>query len=682
MNPTREVYWNISHHWLMYVLLVPTVAVAGYGVWRHVRQWRRGQPALRFDRPLERCGRLLKMAVLQLSLWRDPLAGALHAMIFWGFITLTAATAVVMIHEDFGIHIMQGSFYLYFQSLFVDILGALAVLGTALAGIRRWIMKPRKLVFTDEASWILIAIFVILVSGYCLEGWRIAVTSDKWGSWSPIGQLVANVSLAVASPPVLKTAHVVVWWGHLVLVFAFIAWAPYTKMLHVLTAPLNIFTVDLDSRVGALKPLDFETATSFGINSLEQFTWKELLDLDSCTECGRCTSVCPANSAGKQLSPRDIILDLQQQLHDNDLTSVPADAEPDEDAGPLFPIIGNTPALSPEALWQCTTCAACVDACPVSIEQYPKILDMRRYLAMEEAEMPAMLQDAMTSLEQRGHPFRGTQASRTDWCDGIEIPHFRDVEDPEVLLWVGCGGALVDRNQKSTRALAGLLQHAGVRFGILGKEESCTGDPARRAGNEFLFDTMARDNVKTFETQNVKTVVTSCPHCFNTLQNEYPQLGAEIEVFHHTTYLAKLIGENRLTIDPAAMESITLHDPCYLGRHNGITAEPRRLIEQVSGRPPVEMEQHGEQSFCCGGGGGLSFVEEPSGQRVNVERARQVMETDAATVAVGCPFCTTMLEDGLGAVSGDREVAVKDIAELMWDSIQQTSSRTAADRPN
>ncbi len=675
-SPTRIVYWNINHHWLMYVMLIPTLGIAAYGVWRHVKKWRAGKPVLRFDRPAERFKRLLKMAVLQMPIWRDPLAGAMHAMIYWGFITLGIATTVVAIHSDLNIPIMQGNFYLYFQSLFVDVLGGLAVVGTVLAGIRRWLMKPGKLVFTDEASWILVTIFVILVSGYLLEGCRIAVTDDPWGNWSPVGHFVANVSLNLASRPTLQFWHLIVWWGHLVLVFGFIAWAPYTKMLHVLTAPLNIFTVDLDSRVGAMKTLDFETATSFGINSLEQFTWKELLDFDSCTECGRCSSVCPAHTVGKELSPRDIILDLQKQLHEADFSLIPADGTADEDAGPLFPIIGSTPALSPDALWQCTTCAACVDACPVSIEQFPKILDMRRYLAMEDAEMPPMLQDAMTSLEQRGHPFRGTQASRTDWCEGQEIPHFRDVEDPEVLMWVGCGGALVDRNQKSTLAFANLLKHAGVRFGILGRDESCTGDPARRAGNEFLFDTMARDNVKTFESHRVKSVVTSCPHCFNTLQNEYPQLGANIEVFHHTTFLAKLIGEGRLEVAPESLESITLHDPCYLGRHNGITEEPRDLLKRISGQSSVEMEHHGEQSFCCGGGGGLSFVEEPSDKRVNVERAEQALKTGAATVAVGCPFCTTMLEDGLGAVKGDRDVAVKDIAELMWDSIQRQQSTT------
>lgn len=675
-TPTRIVYWNISHHWLMYVMLIPTVGIAACGVWRHVRKWRAGKPALRFDRPAERFKRLWKMAVLQISIWRDPLAGAMHAMIFWGFITLLIATTVVAIHDDFDIPIMQGNFYLYFQSLFVDILGGLAVVGTAIAATRRWVTKPGKLVFTDEASWILVAIFVILISGYLLEGWRIAVTDDPWGSWSPIGHFVADLSLQLASKPSLQMSHLILWWGHLVLAFGFIAWAPYTKMLHVLTAPLNIFTVDLDSRVGSMKPLDFETATSFGINSLEQFTWKELLDFDSCTECGRCSSVCPANAVGKELSPRDIILDLQGKLHEADFSLIPPAGEADEDAGPLFPIIGSTPALSPDALWQCTTCAACVDACPVSIEQFPKILDMRRYLAMEEAEMPPMLQDAMTSLEQRGHPFRGTQASRTDWSEGHDIPHFRDVEDPEVLMWVGCGGALVDRNQKSTLAFANLLKHAGVRFGILGRDESCTGDPARRAGNEFLFDTMARDNVKTFESNSVRTVVTSCPHCFNTLQNEYPQLGANLEVFHHTTYLAKLIGEGRLEVAPESLESITFHDPCYLGRHNGITEEPRDLLKRITGQAPVEMDNHGEQSFCCGGGGGLSFVDEPPDQRVNVERAEQAVQTGADTVAVGCPFCTTMLEDGLGAVTGERDVAVKDVAELMWDSIQRQQSTT------
>jgi Fe-S oxidoreductase len=664
-DATREVYWNISHAWVMYALLVPTAVVATFGVYRRVRQWRRGQPAARFDRPMERLVRVLKLAILQLSIWRDPLAGALHAMLFWGFVTLLLATTVVMVHHDFNIPIMRGRFYLYFQSLFVDCLGALAMVGAVLAGVRRWGVRPKRLVFTDEANWILILIFLILASGFLLEGWRIAATDDPWAAWSPVGLVVARSSASIVSLGALQTAHAIVWWGHLLLVFGLIAWSPYTKLLHILTAPLNIYASDLNALAGSLRPIDFESAEVFGVNSFEQFTWKDLLDLDSCTECGRCTSVCPANTVGKQLSPRDIILDLRKQLSVDSRGS--ADAQRPS-------LIGQHASLEPEALWQCTTCAACVETCPVAIEQYPKIVDMRRFLVMEETQIPRALQDALTSLEQRGHPFRGSQASRTDWAEGLDVPHIKEVDDPEVLLWVGCGGALVDRNQKSTRALARVLQHAGVRFGILGRDEICTGDPARRVGNEFLFDTLARQNIETLNAQRADTVVTPCPHCFNTFRNEYPQFGGKFEVYHHTTYLAKLIGENRLRIDPDQLETITLHDPCYLGRHNGITDEPRRILNSVAKTPLVEMAQHGKQSFCCGGGGGLSFMNEPAGQRVNFERAEQAMRTGADTVAVACPFCTTMLEDGVGAVQGDRQVVVKDVAELLWEAVERSDS--------
>jgi Fe-S oxidoreductase len=290
---------------------------------------------------------------------------------------------------------------------------------------------------------------------------------------------------------------------------------------------------------------------------------------------------------------------------------------------------------------------------------------------MEMAEYPRQMQDAIASLEQRGHPFRGAQASRTDWAEGLDIPHFSEVDQPEVLLWVGCGGALVDRNQKTTRAVANLLRHAGVRFGILGKDESCSGDPARRIGNEFLFDTLVRQNIETLQSHQVHTVVTPCPHCFNTFKNEYPQFGMKLQVYHHTTYLAKLIGNGQLEIDSAKIDKVTLHDPCYLSRHNGITEAPRRALASITQTAPIEMPRHGKQSFCCGGGGGLSFVDEPAGKRVNVERAKEAVSTGADTVAVACPFCTTMLEDGIGAVKGDRQIEVKDIAELLWDSLQE-----------
>jgi len=655
---TREVLWNISHVWIMYALLLPTLGVAAYGFYRRIKLWRRGLSENRFDCPLERIAMVLKHAVLQLRNWRKLYPGTMHAMIFWGFIVLTIATTVVMIDYDFGIPIMRGQFYLYFQSLFVDIFGALAIVGIAMAGFRRWIVRPKQLVYTTEASVILLAIFVILVSGFLVEGWRIAATADPWGAWSPFGNLVARASETQMSVESMKTAHWFGWWTHLLLVFAFIAWAPYTKLAHVLTSTLNIYTARLAPIGATLRKIDFEKSEKLGINSLAGYTWKDLLDFDACTECGRCTAVCPANRVGKILSPRDIILDLQKLMHD------PL-------ADPTQSYIGVTPALSVEAMWECTTCGACVEACPVSIEQMPKIVDTRRFLVMEDAEFPETMQQALTSLETRGHPLRGTAFSRVDWAQGLKIATMAEAKSADVLLWIGCGGALVERNQKVVRSLAQLLEKASVNFAILGREEKCTGDPARRIGNEFLFETLAQENIATLDRYKVKTVVTSCPHCFNTFRNEYPQFGGQYEVFHHSEYLAKLVAEGKLSADLPNDKKITFHDPCYLGRHNNVYDAPRELVQISSSQAPIEMEQSRGNGFCCGGGGGMSFIDEPPNQRVNQERARQVLETDAEIVAVGCPFCMTMMEDGINARKGDRDVKVMDIAELLWQAVEQ-----------
>jgi Fe-S oxidoreductase len=657
---TRQVLWNIDYVWVMYALLVPTVAVAAYGIYRRVKLWRKGGGENRFDRPLARVGLVLRYAVLQLRTWRKAYPGTMHAMIFWGFVVLFIATVVVLIDYDFGLPIMRGRFYLYFQSLFVDVCGALAIFGIGMAAVRRWIARPRQLVYTTEASVILAVIFAILASGFLVEGWRIAATDDPWGAWSPFGNLVARASRPLMSIEVTTSAHRFAWWTHLLLVFGFIAWAPFTKMAHVVTSTLNIYTARLAPIGATLRKIDFEKEGSLGIDALAGFTWKDLLDFDACTECGRCTAVCPANRVGKGLSPRDIILDLQRLMH-----------APDADFSQRF--IGATPALAVEAMWECTTCAACVEACPVSIEQFPKIVDARRYLVMEDAEFPETMQQALTSLETRGHPFRGTAFSRVDWTAGLNISTLAETKDAEVLLWVGCGGALVERNQKVVRALAQLLERAGVKFAILGREEKCTGDPARRIGNEFLFETLVQENVATLARYGVKKIVTSCPHCFNTLLNEYPQWGGRYEVFHHTQFLAKLVEEGKLDAAATSQKKVTFHDPCYLGRHNGVYDEPRELVQIATGRAGIEMQQSRSNSFCCGGGGGMSFVDEPPNQRVNQERARQALATDADVVAVGCPFCMTMLEDGINATKGQREIKVMDVAELMWQAVQDGS---------
>jgi Fe-S oxidoreductase len=312
-----------------------------------------------------------------------------------------------------------------------------------------------------------------------------------------------------------------------------------------------------------------------------------------------------------------------------------------------------------------------MEACPVFIEQASKIVDLRRYLVMEESDFPDTMQEAITSLESRGHPFRGTQSSRMDWAGGLNVKTMAEALDAEVLLWVGCGGALIERNQKVVRATVQLLEKAGVKFAVLGREEKCTGDPARRIGNEFLFEMMAKENVETLNGYGVKKIVTSCPHCFNTLRNEYPQFGGEYEVYHHSEFLAKLVDEGRIKPAVQGGERVTFHDPCYLGRHNGVFDAPRRLVG-ISSRSTVEMKQNREQGFCCGGGGGMSFVEEPKDKRVNQERARQALETGADVVAVGCPFCMTMMEDGVNAKRGERDVKVMDVAELLWRSVDNS----------
>ena len=683
MDPTqatREVFWNIEYTWLVYVLMVPTLAVFGWGFWLKIRRWRAGQPEVRFDRLGERMQLFLKNAVGQGRTIKRRYAGIFHTLVYTGFIVLFLATTVVAIHHDTPLHIMKGHFYLIFQSLTVDIFGLFVMVGVALAAIRRWISKPKLLVYTDEASWILVTIFVMALTGFMIEGWRIAVTDDPWAAWSPIGNLFALASDPLMSDAAMQTGHVAIWWFHLVVAFGWIAWVPFSKMSHVFTAPLNIFTANLDGYGGSLKTIDFETAERFGINHLGDFTWKDLLDFDACTECGRCTDVCPANTVGKSLSPRDIILDLQALMHKRgDTVLVSGNVDNGNGSGEveLLPIIDQKTAVSPEALFACTTCAACMEACPVHIEQMPKIVDARRYLVMEEADFPEGMMDMMNSLESRQHPFAGTQFSRVDWTEGLDIDVMAEMDDPheaEVLMWVGCGGALVERNRNTVRATAKLLQKAGVKFAILGREESCTGDPARRVGNEFLFEMLAKGNVETMQRYGVRKVVTSCPHCFNSFRNEYPQFGGSYEVYHHSQFLDQLLESGRLDGNGAAVSSngsstITFHDPCYLGRHNGEYDAPRNLLAKLGDARQVEMERSRNTSFCCGGGGGMAFVDEPPDQRVNQERAQEAVDTGADVVAVGCPFCATMLDDGVNARRGDRDVKVKDVAELLWDAV-------------
>ena len=451
--------------------------------------------------------------------------------------------------------------------------------------------------------------------------------------------------------------------------FIWIAWLPYGKMLHIFTSTASVYTANLEPPgTGTLQTLDFETAERLGVSALTDLHWKDLLDLDACTTCGRCQAVCPAYASNQPLSPRNLMLDLRDYLRTHGPNLLKGTHKVDK----LPLLLGE--AVREETIWACTACRACMEECPADIEHVPKIIGMRRHLVMEQSTAPETVLDALKSLEDRVHPYKGTTVSRTDWCEGLNISIAADLREVDVLFWVGCTAAFDARNQKVARAFAALMNKAGVNFTILGSVETCCGDPARRMGSEFSYDMIARANIETISSYKPKRIVTTCPHCFNAIGNEYRQFGGEFTVLHHTELLRELIEAGRLRVSLHATETVTYHDPCYLGRWNGMYEGPRELLK-VSGAKLVEMENSESKSFCCGAGGGHAWMEEHgSGPRINQLRVGQAMATNAEIIAVSCPFCLQMMEDGVKTVAGE-EQAVRDIAELMLESAAETGSQ-------
>jgi Fe-S oxidoreductase len=671
MTPTREVYFNVHHVWVMYLLFVITLTVFGLGLYRRWRLWQIGGPAKRFDNPKERLAGLFRQTGLHEKLLkRYRGAGLYHFAFYWGFFFLLMGTFVVFLQEDLHIPIMRGWFYLIFQSLTLNIFGLLFTIAIAAAMINRYVLRPSRLKpdKPDDAV-ILGLLFTILVTGFIIQGARIQLTQDPWAAWSPVGNVTGRALASVFSTPQLYVLHRFIWWFHLVIVFGFIGWLPYSKLLHIATSPANIYLRNLEPR-GKFPSIDFDTAEDLGVSKLPQFTWKDLLDLDACTECGRCEVNCPATLTQKPLSPKKLILDLREDLHKLDPFPLPmsiatnGDQEQTTESSPLIGAV-----IKEQTLWSCTTCSACMEQCPVMIEQVPKIIQMRQHLVMEQAEFPEDLQGMIRSLEARSHPYPGNSASRVDWMSALDIPVLGEKPDAqyEVLLWVGCAGALNERNRSVTRALAELLIRADIKFAVLGREEKCTGDPAKRIGHEMLFQQLAMQNIATLDNYGVKRVLTACPHCFNTMRNEYPQLGGNYEIVHHTEFLQQLIAQGRLKAKSGSLDSVTFHDPCYLGRYNQVYDAPRNVLDSIPGGKVVEVDNWNKRNaLCCGGGGGFAFMEEKSGTRMNAKRSAQLLDTGAKTVAVGCPFCMMMIDDGVKtAKPEDREVEVLDIAEVL-----------------
>ena len=680
---TRQVQWNVTPAmvWFMYASMVAALAIFAYGTWRRVRLWRLGKPEVRWDRPWERARRVLAAAFAQRNLFRERLPGLMHAAMYFGFVLLFVGTVVVMIHHDLGIPIMRGRFYLYFQSLTLDLAGAFAMVAVGVAAWRRYLLRVPRLEQGKRADAAILATFaLILASGYVLEGIRIIVTQDPWALWSPVGYLT-GLALAAVWPDAgtLRAIHAATWIGHMALWHVTLALIPFTKMFHMLSSPLNIFFANLGAR-SIPAPVDFEdeeAVATLGIKTPFDMTWKQLLDLDACTECGLCQSVCPAWAEGKPLSPKRVILDLRDHVHANaDRYLRAAEARRRGESDVFEQIMAEMPPLAPgvireETLWACTTCRACEQICPVEIEHVPLILQLRQNLAMEQARMPEGVAEAVAGLEVRQHPFRGAGAGRTDWYQGLPVTEMKDVADPaeiEVLYWVGCAAAYDERLQKVAQALVRVMHRAGVRFAVLGAEEQCTGDPARRTGNEYHYDMLARANIETLQRYGVKRIVTHCPHCLQTLGNDYRQLGGVFDVVHHSQFVLELIESGRLPVPASVREKITYHDPCYLGRYNGVFDAPRQVLDRL-GAQRVEMARSRERSFCCGAGGGHAFFDDHAGGKVNRNRAQEAVNTGASTICTACPFCLPMMEDGLRSVGAAESVRVKDFVELVDEAL-------------
>lgn len=621
-----------------------------------------------------RLKRVWNIAFAQTKLLREPLAGLLHLLIFWGFVLFIFAVLESIIqgfYSSFSLSFL-GAFYSVI-TLVQDVFGLLVIGSVLLSLYRRYIQKVPRLQVDKhgmkDAAFILILIMFIVISMYGQNASGFANNAMMYHPYElrPISSFLAGIFFNGPTGSTLLL-YEVFWWMHVLMIFGFLNYLPYSKHLHILTSIPNVFFANLDPVRNTLKKIDLEdeNAETFGVADIEQFSWKQILDGYSCTECGRCTWNCPANIVGKSLSPRELIVDIRKRTFDKAPLIVEGKTE-----GELYEktLIHNY--ISDKVLWQCTTCLACVQECPVMIEHVDSIVDMRRNLVLTESEFPPQLNSVFKSLETNYTPWVFNAADRAAWAEGMNIKTMAEDKDGEILFWVGCAGSFDERYKKVTKAFAAIMQKAGVDFRILGTEEKCNGDTARRLGNEYLSQMMMRENIETMNNYGVKKVVTACPHCFHSLKNEFPQFGGNYEVTHHTVFIEELIAKGKIQIkEETENHKVTYHDSCYLGRYNNIYDAPRNSLSKVAGLDIVEMKRNKSKGFCCGAGGGRMFLEDDEGGRINEERTREALETKADTIASACPFCMTMMTDGVKHFEKTDEVAVKDIAEIILENIK------------
>jgi Fe-S oxidoreductase len=659
-------------------LVLAAVALLGFGAFAYrasklYRYLRLGWNEDRTGQLGKRLKDELVVYLLQRKLLKRPyyLRGIAHALIFWGFIVITMGTVDLLLSGLVGLRMPGAESGLFVWA--VDVFAVLVLASILLAVARRAFFKPPRMHIALDGYIILGLIATLMVSLLVFENaGQAAGYLAVHQTMPPFAQLVP-FAWGGAAPTVFAAA----WWVHVVTVLGFAAYLPQSKHLHIVTTLPNVFFRTQRPR-GALRFVDkIEEQETFGAATLRDLSWKQHLDGYTCTECGRCSDNCPALATGKALDPQKIVLDLR------DLLLKEGDALlKDRTATGTAP--AHQLATKPDELWACTTCAACVEQCPVTIEHIDKIVDMRRYLTMQEAAAPPEAQRAMTNIERAGNPWGEAAGTRGDWAEGLGVPTFAEQPDAEYLYFVGCAASFDRRNQRVAKALAKILQAAGTSFAILGTEETCNGDPARRMGNEYLWQLQAQQNIETFGRYKVRKIIASCPHCFNTLANEYPQLGGSYEVVHALQLVQDLIAEKKIALGPSSSgeaETVAYHDPCYLGRHNGIYEDPRAILDAIDGVTRMEIEPyHRERGFCCGAGGGRMWMEEKVGQRVNHRRVEQILAAGDAKgvqpskVASGCPFCLIMLDEGVGAKGIAEQLKPVDVLELVAARLATTAT--------
>jgi Fe-S oxidoreductase/nitrate reductase gamma subunit len=635
----------------MYLLVLVAVAAFVVGFRKRIHFYRLGQPLDRTDQRGERVKDMLKNVLLQTQVSRVEGAGTAHALFFWSFLALFVGTLLIVLQADFSdlffdIKFLKGNFYLLF-SLVMDLAGLLAILMLGGLLIRRYLVRPEGLVTKRDDALMHGLLLAILITGFVIEGARMAATElgTPLAGWSPVGMAVATL-LQDMGESGQRSLHVVLWWLHLLLALGFIAVIPYTKLRHIVTTSANAFLADRGP-TGKLSTvnLEDESVEKFGANELGDLRWKDIFDADACTLCKRCQDRCPAYNTGKPLSPMQLV----NQIGELAFTNPEAN---------LIDTIGR------DAIWACTTCRACQDICPANIEHLSKIIEMRRNLVLMEGEFPG--EEVMTAMEQtevNGNPLGMGYASRGEWAEELGIKPLSEDAEVDVLYFVGCYASFDKRNIAVARSFVQLCQKAGVKLGILGKEEKCCGEPMRKMGNEYLYQTLAMEMVEIIKGYGVKKIVTTCPHCFNTLTKDYRDFDFEIEVVPHVVFLDELVRSGRLRIKSDGFVC-TYHDSCYLGRHNNIYDAPRNLIKAAGGRIK-EMAKNRDQAFCCSAGGGRIMAEEKLGERMNIKRVQMALETGAGQLLSNCPFCLTMFEDGVKGADAEDRLRPKDIAEIL-----------------